>query len=233
MTKRWYSSWLYMKVYARIVFWKHRTDPKKRDELAHWIGQALQGEPNDHFSYFFTTEFGLTNESFRGKRLLDIGCGPAGSLVWATGAAERVGIDPLAKEYLLLGAWRHKMKYISAGAESIPYPDGYFDFIFSFNSLDHVDDLGRATEEIKRVLRPGGSFLVITDCNHPPTITEPAFVPVDLDARYFPDLFVVEKKYFEHTELRIYDSLLKNRLELDQAPTDRTFIMKISFRSSC
>lgn len=39
---------------------------------------------------------------------------------------------------------------------NIPFPDGYFDVIFSSNVLEHVIDLPYLQAEIKRVLRPGG-----------------------------------------------------------------------------
>ena len=81
-------------------------------------------------------------------------------------AAERVGLDSLAREYMKLGADRHKMRYVDAGAESIPFPTAHFDAAFSFNSLDHVHDLGRAIAEIKRIVKPGGLFLLITEIDH-------------------------------------------------------------------
>jgi len=55
---------------------------------------------------------------------LDIGCGPRGSLEWADMTKERYGLDPLANEYLKLGADKHKMKYVASGAEKIPFEDG-------------------------------------------------------------------------------------------------------------
>jgi ubiquinone/menaquinone biosynthesis C-methylase UbiE len=35
----------------------------------------------------------------------------------------------------------HGMTYVAARSEEIPFPEGYFDVVSSFNSLDHVDDL--------------------------------------------------------------------------------------------
>lgn len=41
----------------------------------------------------------------------------------------------------------------------IPYPDNSFDIIYSSNVLEHVERLDALTEEMKRVLRPGGLAL--------------------------------------------------------------------------
>jgi len=38
----------------------------------------------------------------------------------------------------------------------IPYPDGSFDTIVSNSSLEHVDDIDGALQEIRRILKPGG-----------------------------------------------------------------------------
>ena len=109
-------------------YWKER----RRTEGTLW---------NDHYQYFYTDHFSLSPNFYSGKRVLDIGCGPRGSLEWADMASERIGLDPLANRYLKLGAADHKMRYVSAHSESIPFSDGYFDVVCSFNSLDHVSNL--------------------------------------------------------------------------------------------
>src|SRR4029079_10710133 len=101
---------------------------------------------------FYTSHFGLSASDYAGKRILDIGCGPRGSLEWADMTAERVGLDPLADEYLKLGAKNHKMSYVAAPSEKIPFPDGHFDVVCSFNSLDHVDDIPTTINKIIRVV---------------------------------------------------------------------------------
>jgi 2-polyprenyl-3-methyl-5-hydroxy-6-metoxy-1,4-benzoquinol methylase len=73
-------------------------------ELRYWRQRATTLTNNEHYAYFFTEHFGIDREFYAGKRILDIGCGPRGSLEWADEAAERVGADPLADEYLKLGA---------------------------------------------------------------------------------------------------------------------------------
>jgi malonyl-CoA O-methyltransferase len=44
---------------------------------------------------------------------------------------------------------------------NIPYPDGYFDFIYTCEALEHCVHLDSALQELKRVIKPGGYLLVI------------------------------------------------------------------------
>jgi ubiquinone/menaquinone biosynthesis C-methylase UbiE len=88
-------------------------------------------------------------------------------------ASRRVGVDPLAKEYLKLGASQHQMEYIDSPSENIPLEDAACDVVCSFNSLDHVENVHRTLGEIKRITRRGGLFLLLVEVNHPPTDCEP------------------------------------------------------------
>lgn len=165
---------------------------KEAHELSYWRSRlnAEQVLANGHYQFFYTEYFGLELGYYDGKKVIDVGCGPRGSLEWAVNAAERIGMDTLAFHYLKLGARDHAMQYVTAGAEAIPYPDSYFDVVCSFNSLDHVDDLHAALKEIGRVLKPDGLFLLIVEINHFATATEPVEIR-DIDATFGP-LFAIE-----------------------------------------
>ena len=150
-----------------------RTRLKRWGELRYWRVHAGPLDSNSHFEYFFTEHYGLDREFYRGKRVLDVGCGPRGSLEWLDVAEELVGADPLAEEYRKLGAPEQRMRYVAATAENLPFPDGHFDVVSAFNALDHVEDVSAAVAEITRVTAPGGTFLLIVEFGHPPTWTEP------------------------------------------------------------
>jgi ubiquinone/menaquinone biosynthesis C-methylase UbiE len=113
----------------------HATFPnvrKHRAELDFWRGLfKLESGTlwNGHFEPLLTGVYGLTRNDYCGKKILDVGCGPCGSLEWATMAAERVGIDPLARKYMKLGAAKHAMSYVAAPSERIPFSNGYFDIV--------------------------------------------------------------------------------------------------------
>jgi len=183
-----------LKAHEELAFWKATFDRE-----GHLVGR--------HFEYFFTTHFGLDRSFYDGARMLDIGCGPRGSLEWASGAAERVGLDPLVPVYRELGIDEHEMTYVASGSEDIPFDDGHFDVVSSFNSLDHVDDLHRTIAELKRVLRSGGTLLLLTDVNHDPTPTEPIAFSWDVVAEFGPELRVVDTRHYEKSPDGVYQSI--------------------------
>lgn len=155
-------------------------------EIQYWRMMWLLGRmkfPNEHYQAAYTEAFGLTVDSYANKKILDIGCGPRGSLEWTPESSICFGLDPLADQYLRLNGGRHRMTYVTANAESIPFDAGYFDFVSSFNSLDHVDDLDRVLLEIERILKTGGDFLLIADVHEKPALCEPIAIGWDLPDR--------------------------------------------------
>jgi len=206
---------------------------KGRAELLYWLFQfKKQGRlDNTHYEPFFTTYFGFSRSDFAGKRLLDIGCGPRGSLEWATNAAERVGLDPLAEVYRLFGVDQHQMVYKAAGSEQIPFSNDYFDVVSSFNSLDHVADLSATIAEIKRVVVPGGYFMLITDVGHKPTITEPRSFGFEIVEAFLPEFSPIQVRKFEKNVKRaIYESL-RRAIPYDETnPIPRYGVLAALFR---
>lgn len=182
---------------------------KGSSELDYWRKKRKEELilANDHYVHFYTKQFGLTLNYYKGKKILDIGCGPRGSLEWAQMASERIGLDPLAASYLKLGAKEHDMTYVTATSDRIPFVNEYFDVVTSFNSLDHVDDLNKTITEIARVTKPGGYFLLISDVNHDPTPCEPIYLSWDVVKLFQPFFDVVEERHYEASENGIYQSI--------------------------
>lgn len=204
---------------------------KHRYELAYWQGrhQAEGGTlAGTHYERAYTDAFDLDRAFYAGKRILDIGCGPRGSLEWATMAAERVGLDPLVPEYRKLGITRHAMTYVAAPSERIPYPDATFDVVASFNSLDHVDNPRKTVAEIGRVTKTGGLCLILVEVNHPPPETEPHPLPWDL-ADWFATAFNLDwqRAYEVGPEHNMYAQVF-NDARYDEADrTDRAAWVQI------
>jgi SAM-dependent methyltransferase len=171
---------------ARLLGRRRAPATKGDAELAYWRDrQAEEGAlSGPHYEWFYTSHFGLDRSFYAGLRVLDIGCGPRGSLEWADMASERVGLDPLADEYRALGIDRHAMSYVAAGAEAIPFPTAHFDVVSALNALDHVDDLDATIAEITRVTRSGGALLLVVEVEHDPTPTEPQSLGWDVLDRF-------------------------------------------------
>jgi SAM-dependent methyltransferase len=203
---------------------------KKASELSFWKSRVANEKVlrNSHYEYFYRVFFGLDTDFYRGKRILDIGCGPRGSLEWASEAAERIGLDPLASEYLKMGADKHAMKYVDMPAERMTFSNDYFDVVCSFNSLDHVDDLQATVAEIKRVLKPKGTFLLIVEVDHPPTPCEPVTIS-DVPALFSDAMELVDLRKFEiGTEHDIYGQLRKNAI-FDESVQNRPGVIAAHF----
>ena len=212
------------RLYRRL----RRADRKKYDsELAYWKAQkeAEDALHNEHYPMLFTDLFGLDLDFYRGKSVLDIGCGPRGSLEWAREASRRVGLDPLAVEYRQLGSERHAMEYVAARSEEIPFDDATFDVVTSLNSLDHVDDLELTIAEIKRVTAPGGHFVLAVEVGHRATLTEPQALSWDVCALFEPEFEVVARGEYKRDDGWMFDSALR-RERFDHAdPSPRPGVL--------
>lgn len=186
---------------------------KGHKELQYWKTRKVhEGDlSNEHYEYFYTGHFGLDHAFYEGKAVLDIGCGPRGSLEWAGMAKRRVGLDPLADKYRKLGADRHAMEYAHAPAEAMPFDDATFDVICSFNSLDHVADVDGTIREIKRVLRPGGLLLLLVEVNHAPTVCEPHCLRPEISEAFAPELTCTELDAYVLHDAGLYHSIEKGQ----------------------
>lgn len=52
-------------------------------------------------------------------------------------------------------------RVVRASALDLPFADARFDFVFTIGCLHHTGNLPRAIEEVRRVLRPGGTAVVM------------------------------------------------------------------------
>jgi ubiquinone/menaquinone biosynthesis C-methylase UbiE len=107
------------------------------------------------------------------------------------------------------------MHYVRGYSEDMPFPDEMFDFVFSINSLDHVDDLDETISEMKRVLKVGGICGIIVDTNHKPTPTEPITIDLDLKDKFLDVFEVIEENVIE----TVYKTGFRDNLD-DPTPYD-------------
>lgn len=187
----------------RLHCWWSPETARLEAELRHWqrYNQAHAEPPmRSQYEFFFTTCFGLTKEFYSGRRVLDLGCGPCGSLEWADNVAARIGLDPLADEYRQRWGTTHQMTYAKGSSDSIPFPDASFDVVGAFDSLYHVlPVLDRAVAEIHRVLKPDGVLLIIIEVGRK-TIGEQRGTAQWDFLEPFRRRFVVEsEQHYEHT----------------------------------
>jgi ubiquinone/menaquinone biosynthesis C-methylase UbiE len=104
-------------------------------------------------------------EAARGK-VLEIGAGTGANLpLYGPGVESLTVTEPEAPMARRLAKHLREQsraaQLVEAGAERLPLPDGEFDAVVSTLVLCTVADPGRALQEIRRVLKPGGQLLFI------------------------------------------------------------------------
>ena len=99
--------------------------------------------------------------------LLDIGCGAGhASFVAAPKVAHVTAYDLSDKMLAVVQAAArerelHNIDTRQGQAEALPFPAASFDVVISRYSAHHWHDVGMALREIKRVLKPGGEFILM------------------------------------------------------------------------
>lgn len=100
--------------------------------------------------------------SFRGERLLEVGCGIGTDLVrFASGGAQVTGIDlsrtavALAERNLELHGLEAQELRVANG-EALPFDAGTFDVVYAHGVVQYTSDPARLVRECHRVLKPGG-----------------------------------------------------------------------------
>jgi tocopherol O-methyltransferase len=107
--------------------------------------------------------------------ILDVGCGIGGSSLYLAGkfAANVTGItlSPVqaerAKERAREFGLGNRTNFQVADALNMPFPDNSFDLIWSLESGEHMPDKVKFLQECHRVLKPGGTMIVVTWCHRP------------------------------------------------------------------
>ena len=93
-----------------------------------------------------------------GRRVLDLGCRDGALTETFSAGNEVVGVDAdreALEEAAKLGIETHWADL----DQPLEFPDGSFDVLVAGELLEHLRDPERLVKEIRRVLRPGGTFV--------------------------------------------------------------------------
>jgi SAM-dependent methyltransferase len=125
----------------------------------HWI--EATGPATYRAGKLATQEIGALLKPL-GRRVLDVGCGFAGTLLHLSAdGAHGVGLEydrgslALAKKRMDLHGVRG-LAFLSGDGFRMPFEDGSFDLVIATDVLEHVPNRNQMLSEMARVLRSGG-----------------------------------------------------------------------------
>lgn len=97
------------------------------------------------------------------RELLDVGCG-TGALAERIASELHTSVTGIDQSERMAELTRHRgIPAIVADAGSLPFDTNSYDAVLAAWMLYHVADLNLALSEIRRVLRPGGLFVAVTN----------------------------------------------------------------------
>jgi ubiquinone/menaquinone biosynthesis C-methylase UbiE len=128
-----------------------------------FTGERFLTECQGEMVYEHWHRYLLAREYAPGKRVLDIPSGEGyGSHLLADVAESVVGIDiaPDAVAHASEKYRRDNLSYLAASGTKVPLPDASFDLIVSFEMIEHIHEQDAFLDEVNRLLKPDGVFLI-------------------------------------------------------------------------
>lgn len=126
-----------------------------------------------NFGHTKVRRWGLSHISIKPDScVLDIGCGGGKTVKEIASSVSKgkvYGIDysddmvQLSKKVNESLIQQGIVEIMHGTVSSLPFPDNMFDFITAFESYYFWPDLNNDLKEIKRVLKPGGSLLIVNE----------------------------------------------------------------------
>ena len=150
-------------LYNSIVF----KSAKKTDGPLKWTGERYVPWVDDPIiGYEHLHRYSFAKEFVKGKKVLDLACGEGyGSSMLAEEADEVIGIDidestikHASSKYIKQG-----LQFIRGSITDVPIKtEKIFDVIACFEAIEHIGKHNELMEEVKRLLKTDGIFLVST-----------------------------------------------------------------------
>ncbi len=107
----------------------------------------------------------IVTEVTPGARVLDLCCGQAN----VSEALLKAGFSVVGADFSpkMLAHARERLpdgEFVEADAQDLPFEDGDFDTVVCSFGMMHIPDQPQALREVRRVLKPGGQFIMTSWC---------------------------------------------------------------------
>jgi len=134
----------------------------------------------------FVEELKITENT----RILDFGCGTGNyvNVLQRLTHAQVYGVEPSDGMREKAIAKNPNITFVKGNHENIPFEDNYFDFVYMTDVIHHIPDIAMMFNEIRRVLKRGGSLCIVTESHE--QIDNRFYV------KYFPSTAIVDKRRY-------------------------------------
>jgi len=130
-----------------------------------FTGERMTSDIAGQIAFEHYHRYCLARDLAVGRNILDVASGEGyGSALLADVARSVVGVelDAASVKHAREAYPRENLRFLEGDATRMPLPDACVDMVVSFETLEHLGDHDRFLSEVRRVLRPGGLFLVST-----------------------------------------------------------------------
>jgi len=128
-----------------------------------WTGERLTTETTGQVEIEHLHRYFFARALCRGLDVLDVASGEGyGAALLAQVAKSVVGVEiaPETVEHARAAYAVSGLTFLQGDARRIPCPDHSFDAVVSFETLEHFYEHDEFLAEVRRVLRPGGQFII-------------------------------------------------------------------------
>ncbi|HDY67935.1 MAG TPA: methyltransferase domain-containing protein [Candidatus Scalindua sp.] len=144
-------SWA-VKFFLDAYYWKIKTAFNQKVNIFSDTIDESDGRIQEILSFFGNLD---------GKKIIDIGCGKGRFLQILKSKfsnAQLYGLDISEK---MLSFCPNEVETICGSMLDVRHPDGYFDYVYCVEALEHALRIENAIKEVVRILKPSGKIVII------------------------------------------------------------------------